>query len=66
MPRHQAQVLPFETEDRRIRRSAHSGSVLGDGLHDRLEIGRRARDDPQDLGRGGLLLQRLRHLGMAS
>ncbi len=30
--------------------------------HDRLEIGRRARDHPQDLGRGRLLLQRLGHL----
>ena len=64
MPRHQAQVLPFETEDRRIRRPAHPGGVLGDGLHDRLEIGRRARDHPQDLGRGRLLLQRLGQLGV--
>ena len=62
--RHQAQVLPFETEDRGIRRPAHPRGILGDGLHDRLEIGRRARDHPQDLGRGGLLLQRLGHLSM--
>ena len=51
--------VPFQAEDRRIRRPAHPGSVLGDGVHDRLQIGRRARDHPQDLGRGGLLLERL-------
>ncbi len=59
---HQAEVLPFQTEDRRIRRSAHSGSVLGDSLHDRLEVGRRACNDPQDLSGDGLLLERLCHL----
>jgi hypothetical protein len=59
MSRHQAQMLSVQTEDRRIRRPAHSGGALGDGLHDRLEIGRRARDHPQDLSRGGLLLERL-------
>ena len=59
MPRHQTQVLAFQTEDRRIRRPAHPGGVLGDGLHDRLQIGRRARDHPQDLARRRLLLQRL-------
>ena len=57
-------MLPLETEDQRIPRRAHSGGVRGDGLHDRLEIGRRARDHPQDLRRGRLLLQRLRHLGV--
>ncbi len=40
-------------------RPAHPGGVLGDGLHDRLEVGRRARDDPQDLAGGRLLLERL-------
>jgi hypothetical protein len=55
-PRHQAQMFPFQTEDRRIHRPAHPGGVLGDGLHDRLQIGGRARDHPQDLGRGRLLL----------
>ena len=28
---------------------AEPRGVLGDGVHDRLEVGRRARDDPQDL-----------------
>src|SRR5262249_43696591 len=62
MPRHQAQMLPFKLVDRRIHRPAHAGGVLDDGLHDRLEIGGRARNDSQDLGRGGLLLERLSHL----
>jgi hypothetical protein len=55
-------MLPFETEDRRIRRPAHAGGVLRDGLHDRLEVGRRACNDPQNLSGGGLLLERLCHL----
>ena len=58
-PRHHAQVLPFETGDTRIRRPAHSRGALGDDVHHGLEVGRRARDDPQDPGRGGLLLERL-------
>ena len=62
MPRHHTQMLPFETIDRRVRCPAHPGGVLGHGLHDRLQIGRRARDHPQDLACGGLLLQRLLRL----
>jgi hypothetical protein len=58
-PRHETQLLPFETVDRRVHRPAHPGGVLDDGLHDRLQIGRRTRDHPQDLTRGGLLLERL-------
>ena len=38
---------------------AQTGGALGHGVEHRLEIGRRARDHPQDLGRGRLLLQRL-------
>ena len=58
MPRDEAQdARPSSAVDRRIVGPAHSGGVLGDGVHDRLEIGRRARDHPQDLGRRGLLLQ---------
>ena len=64
MQRHQAQALALETVDRRIRRPADPGGALGDGFHDRLEIGRRARDDPQNLARRRLLLQGLGHLGM--
>src|SRR5215831_11171993 len=35
---------------------------LEDGVEDRLHVRRRARDHPQDLARGGLLLQRLLRL----
>jgi hypothetical protein len=52
----------FHAEDHRVVRSTEPGGVLGDGLHDRLEIGRRARDHPQDLPGRGLLLQRLGQL----
>ena len=36
-----------------------------DGIEHRLHVGRRARDDSENLGRGGLLLQRLGDLGMS-
>ena len=36
-----------------------------DGVEHRLQVGRRGRDDPQDLGRRGLLLQRLAQLAVA-
>ena len=46
--------------DRRRRAAPHSRTALSsDGVEDRLDVGRRARDHPQDLGRGRLLLQRL-------
>jgi hypothetical protein len=64
MPCHQAQMLPFEAKDRRIGRSADSGGVLGDGLHDWPQVGWRARDHPQDLARRSLLLQGFGHLIM--
>ncbi len=35
-----------------------------DGIENRLHVGRRARDDLENLGRGGLLLQGLADLGM--
>ena len=41
---------------------AKARGVLGDRVEDRLDVRRRARYNPQDLGRRGLLLQRLRHL----
>ena len=47
-----------------MRRAAESRRVLGHDVHHRLDVGRRAGDDPQDLGRGRLLLQRLGHLAV--
>ena len=46
-------------EDRGGGRPADTGGILGHDVHDGLEIGRRAGNDPQDLGGGGLLLERL-------
>ena len=34
-------------------------------VEDRLDVGRRARDHPQDVGRGGLLLERRRQLSVS-
>ena len=48
---------------RRCRRVAQPGSALDDGVEDALEVRRRRGDHPQDLGRRGLLLQRLAQLG---
>ena len=43
-----------------IERHAQSRAALSAmAVEDRLDVGRRAGDDPQDLGRGRLLLQRL-------
>jgi hypothetical protein len=52
-------MRPFQAKDRRIRRPAHPGGALGDGLHNRLKLGRRARNDAQNVGRGRLLRDRL-------
>ena len=51
--------FPVEPEDRTEAGVAQPRGVLDDGVEDRLDVGRRARDDPQDLGRRRLLLQRL-------
>src|SRR5262252_4007709 len=59
MTRHYAEILTFQAEDRRVRRPAHPGGVLDHGLQNRLQFCGRARDDPQDLARRGLLLERL-------
>jgi hypothetical protein len=62
---HDIDERPVEPIHQAIPSVADADGMLSDRLEDRLEIGRRARDHPQDLGRGGLLLQRLGHLGMS-
>ena len=54
-----------DVERRRRRLSLRRRARLDDGVEDRLGIGRRGGDDPQHLGRGGLLLQRLAQLAVA-
>ena len=61
---HQPQDVPVQAEDDRIRGAADPRGVLGHRVHDRLEIGRRAGDHPQDLGGRRLLLQGLRQLAV--
>ena len=45
--------------------SQSAGGALDDGVEHALEVGRRRGDDAQDLGGGGLLLQRLGDLAVA-
>jgi hypothetical protein len=52
----------FEAPDRGICSTAESRGTFGHDVHHRLEIRRRARDDAQDITRGGLLLERLLRL----
>ena len=53
-------VLPLQAEDGRVQRPAHPRGVLArSSSNDRLEVGRRAGDHPQDLARRRLLLERL-------
>ena len=40
-----------------VNSASHSARPLRDDVEDRLGVGRRARDDPQDLAGGGLLLE---------
>ena len=44
---------------------AQPSGALDEGAEDRLQVDRRARDDPQDLGRRRLLLQRLGRVAVA-
>jgi hypothetical protein len=55
----------LDAVDHRLGRPAQSRRVLHEGVQHRLEIKRRAADDLQDLGGGGLLLQCLTQLGVA-
>src|SRR5262245_44236830 len=49
--------ITFETPDRGIRGAAESSGAFSHDLHHRLEVRWRARDDPQDLRGGRLLLE---------
>ena len=62
--RDQPEILALQTEDVGIGRPADPGGILGHDLHDRLQVGRRARDHAQDLARRRLLLERLRQLAV--
>ncbi len=51
-----------ESKDGPVGRLAEAYRVLDDRVEDRLGVGRRARDDPEDRARDGLPLQRLLRL----
>jgi hypothetical protein len=51
--------LAIESAHEAERRAAQAQRIGGDGLEDRLHVGRRATDHMQDLARRRLLLQRL-------
>jgi hypothetical protein len=57
--RDEAKELTVEAEHRSIPRLTQAHRALYDGVEDRLDVGRRARNHSQDLGHGGLLLERL-------
>jgi len=56
--RHDAQGIALVPEDRSVTGLTQSCGTSHHGIQHRLEVRRRARDDPQDLRSGCLLLQR--------
>ena len=56
------QPIAVDTPDDRVVRAADARGVLGHRVHHGLQVGRRARDDPQDLPHRRLLLEGLRQL----
>src|SRR5262245_39030365 len=54
------QKFTIEPSDKALCAFAHAHRALGDSVADRLGVCGRARDDPQKLGRGRLLLLSLR------
>jgi hypothetical protein len=51
--------VALQAKDRGIGRATESRGTLDHDLHHRLQIGRRARENPQDLGCRRLLFERL-------
>ena len=49
--------VAIEPEDRREHATTQPHHALDDGVEDRLDVGGRARDDPEDLAGRGLLLE---------
>ena len=60
---HEMQGVALQPEDARVVGGTEAGGALGRRVQHGLQVGRRARDDPQDPGGRGLLLTRLGKLG---
>ena len=56
---HAPHPVAFDLEERRVAGLAQPRSVPDDGVQDRLQVGRRARDHAEDLARRRLLLEGL-------
>src|SRR5262245_4933402 len=61
----ESQGLTLEAKNGGMGGPAEACGTLGHDVHDRLEVGRRAGDDSQDLGGGGLLLEGLGQLAIS-
>jgi hypothetical protein len=57
--RHEAQILAFAAKNLSVARRAQPTGVLDDCVQDRLNVGGRTRDHPQDARCCGLLLKGL-------
>ena len=64
-PRRAAERLTLEPKEQDVGRSAEARGGADHRVEDRLDVGRGARDRPQDLGGGRLLLEGLRQLLIA-
>jgi hypothetical protein len=55
--RHEVKQPPVEPKEKAELALAEACRAMRDGVKHRLDVGRRARDDAQDLARRGLLLK---------
>jgi hypothetical protein len=62
MRRHQSKDITINAKNKGNVCVTEPGSILGDRVQHRLEVGRRIADNTQELIGGGLLLQRLREI----
>jgi len=62
MVSHNVEGAAAQSEDGGVISGAQARGALGHGVQHGLQVGRGARDDPEDVGRRGLLLQSFTHL----
>jgi hypothetical protein len=64
--RNDVDQLAVEPQDRALLRRTQRHRPLGNSVEDRLHVGWRARDDPEDVACCRLLLERLGHLSVSA